>query len=157
MRKLNVSEGVFCALAQCVEEVRALVPVSSEGGVAICNGCLSVCEGGGGWHTLTRKSNALGICAGYKLQYTSSIKQCFAIHSPHRSSDVYLPPAFICWWTTLPMAAHRPRFRVRSVSLNTGALASIAYTHRQTDRQRARWLVLKQTSTSRSEAEGYLG
>ena len=45
MCELNVSEGAFCALAQCVEEVRAHVPVSSEGGVAVCNGCLTVCEG----------------------------------------------------------------------------------------------------------------
>ena len=45
MCELNVSEGAFSALAQCVEEVRALVPVSSEGGVAVSNGCLSVCEG----------------------------------------------------------------------------------------------------------------
>ena len=78
---------------------------------------------------------------GYKLQYTSSIKQCMAIPSPHKSSDVYLPPVFICWWTTLPMAAHRPRFRARSVILNTGALASIAYTHTHVDRQTDRGLV----------------
>ena len=45
MCKLNVSEGVFCAPAQSVEEVRALVPASSEGQVAICTGCLSVCTG----------------------------------------------------------------------------------------------------------------
>ena len=45
MCKLNVSEGVFCAPAQCVEEVSALVPAFSEGQVAIHMGCLSVCTG----------------------------------------------------------------------------------------------------------------
>lgn len=45
MCKLNVSEGVFCALAQCVEEVGALVSASSEGEVAICKGSLPVRAG----------------------------------------------------------------------------------------------------------------
>lgn len=43
MGQLGVSEGAFSAPAQCVEEVRALVSVASEGEVAICNGCLPVC------------------------------------------------------------------------------------------------------------------